>query len=146
MSYWDTSCLVKLYTPEAESLTLRSHVLGGATVVTSDISRLELWATLRRKEADGVLAAGEARTIQRAFDADVIAGDLSVISTSASVRGQFEAIVERFYSRSPPIYIRTLDAWHLAAAQSAGETEIVATDKRLREAAQVLGLTVFPPP
>jgi predicted nucleic acid-binding protein len=46
----------------------------------------------------------------------------------------------------PAIFIRTNDAIHLAAARGAGETEIVATDKRLREAALALGFTVFPPP
>jgi hypothetical protein len=35
---------------------------------------------------------------------------------------------------------------HLAAASWCGETEVVATDKRLRDAAQLLGFAVFPPP
>lgn len=42
-------------------------------------------------------------------------------------------------------FIRTNDALHLAAAHCAGETEIVATDKRLREAALALGHALFPP-
>jgi uncharacterized protein with PIN domain len=53
MAYWDTSCLVKLYVPEADSAVFTAHISGGATVVTSAIARLELWATLRRKEAAG---------------------------------------------------------------------------------------------
>ena len=45
---------------------------------------------------------------------------------------------------TPPILLRTLDALHLASARVAGETEIVATDKRLREAAKLLGFALFP--
>jgi predicted nucleic acid-binding protein len=41
--------------------------------------------------------------------------------------------------------LRTLDAVHLSTAVVAGELEIVATDKRLREAALSLGIAVYPP-
>ncbi|MDP1586199.1 MAG: hypothetical protein Q8M07_00525, partial [Prosthecobacter sp.] len=46
-----------------------------------------------------------------------------------------------------PPYLMLQDLWRttLAAAKLAGETEIVATDKRLREAALLLGFSVFPP-
>ncbi len=49
MAYWDTSCLVKLYVPEMDSAAITAEVIAGITVVTSEIARLELWATLRRK-------------------------------------------------------------------------------------------------
>ena len=48
------------------------------------------------------------------------------------------------YRRTPPLPLRTLDAIHLTAAQTAGETELVATDIRLREAAKLIGLSLFP--
>ena len=40
--------------------------------------------------------------------------------------------------------IRGFDAIHLASARISGETEVVATDSRLRDAAKLLGLSVFP--
>jgi predicted nucleic acid-binding protein len=48
------------------------------------------------------------------------------------------------YRNSPPLAVRTLDAIHLASARVSGEKEIVVTDKRLREAAVLLGFSVFP--
>ena len=33
---------------------------------------------------------------------------------------------------------------HLASARVAGETELVATDKRMRDAAKALGFSLFP--
>jgi predicted nucleic acid-binding protein len=55
-------------------------------------------------------------------------------------------IIERAFGQSPAIMLRTLDAIHLAAAIVSGELEVFATDKRLREAAISLGLSVYPPP
>ena len=45
---------------------------------------------------------------------------------------------------TPPLPVRTLDALHLASARTDHQTELVATDKRMRDAANQLGLSVFP--
>lgn len=47
-------------------------------------------------------------------------------------------------AQTPPLPLRTLDAIHLASARVSGEMEIVATDKRLRDAAKLLGFSLFP--
>jgi len=57
---------------------------------------------------------------------------------------EFNAIMARCYRHAPPIPIRTFDAIHLATARVAGETEVVATDKRMRDAAKLLGFLLFP--
>ena len=145
MSYWDTSCLVKLYTPEADSSAFSRHLESSAVCITSDLTPLEFWATVRRKESEGVLAPGEARKVQNVLEADLAAGFITVQVSDLAVRIQFEAFVDYCHGLSPPIYIRTNDALHIAAARCAGATEIVATDKRLREAALALGFSVFPP-
>jgi predicted nucleic acid-binding protein len=64
----------------------------------------------------------------------------------AAVVTDFEAIIEKCAGQAPPALLRTLDAMHLAAATVAGEVELVATDRRLREAALTLGFRVYPPP
>ncbi|NQX02856.1 PIN domain-containing protein [bacterium] len=66
MSYWDTSCLIKLYTPEPDSQIFRDFLAEGTACVTCDITPLEFWATVRRKESEGTLAPGEARKVQTA--------------------------------------------------------------------------------
>ena len=144
MSYWDTSCLIKLYTPEPDSATFHSRLEAGEKCVTCDITPLEFWATVRRKETEGVLAAGQAERIHAEFEADIASGTIVMVNCDATIQQRFHQIVEHCHTQTPPIYIRTNDALHLAAAQCAGETQIIATDKRLREAARVLGLVVFP--
>jgi len=146
MSYWDTSCLVKLYTPEGDSSAFASYLASHPSCVTADLSLLEFWATVRRKEAEGTLAAGQAQKVQTALETDAVAGAVSLIEVNRQVRIEYKTVVEVCLSQTPPIYIRTNDAQHLAAAKCAGETEIVATDKKLRDAALLLGFTVFPRP
>jgi predicted nucleic acid-binding protein len=146
VAYWDTSCLVKLYVPEADSPVIRAHLVPGVSVVTSEISRLELWATLRRKEAIGDLLAGGARRAITVFDGDVAAGLIIVEEISAVVVTRYETVVDHCLGRTPPIPLRTLDAIHLSTALACGESEVVAADRRMRDAALILGLSIFPPP
>jgi predicted nucleic acid-binding protein len=146
MAYWDTSCLLKLYVTEPDSPVFTAYILAGATVVTSVIARLELWATLRRKESEGSLPAGAAKQAMSVYDADVSAGLIRADPLSDAIIALFEVAIEKAYAMTPPVRLRTLDAIHLATAQAAAEFEIVATDLRLRDAASRLGLNVYPPP
>ena len=145
MAWWDTYCLAKLYAPEADSAVFKASVVNGATVVTCEIARMELWATLCRKEAEGDLGAGVARKALEAYDADVSTGQIAVEAMDASVAAEYETIIERFHGQAPALPLRTLDAIHLASAKVSGESEVIATDKRLREAALVLDFSVYPP-
>jgi uncharacterized protein len=146
MSYWDTSCLVKLYAAESDSPLMESHALESAQMVTSEIARFELWTTLRRKEADGQLSQGAALALFQIFLADVAKGDITLFPTDDTVRREFEAIVDRCHGCVPPLPLRTLDAIHLATAHVTKAAEMVATDKRLRDAAVFEGFCVFPRP
>ena len=55
-----------------------------------------------------------------------------------------DKVMAACYRQTPTLPLRTLDALHLASARVAGQTEVVATDKRMREAAKFLGFTLFP--
>ena len=60
------------------------------------------------------------------------------------IEAEFNAVMAACYRRTPTLPIRTFDALHLASARVSGETEIVATDNRLRDAAKLLGFSLFP--
>ena len=147
MSYWDTACLVKLYVPEPDSPLFAGHAAALVTrPATGGFARLELWTALRRKEAEASLAPGEAKQVLGVFDQNVADSLVRHIPLHPRITAEFERVVETCLGRTPPLFIRTLDALHLASAITAGETELVTTDKRLREAALLLGLVIFPPP
>lgn len=144
MSYWDTSCLVKLYTPEDDSAIFIEYLRANPLCVTAGLSLLEFWATIRRKEAEAGLAPGKAKTVQDSLESDVLAGSVTVIQFDPEIRRAYFEVVEQCPSQKPALFIRTNDALHLATAKSTVETEIVATDKRLRDAALLSGFSVFP--
>ncbi len=145
MSYWDTSALVKLYAPESDSALFENHLRSPThTVVSGRVTLWEAWATFNRKEAEGGLSPGGAQVRQSELLADLGAGEWRLIEAGDRVEAEFNQIVAVCHRRTPPLFIRTFDALHLASARVSGETEIVATDKRLREAAVYLGFSLFP--
>ena len=146
MSYWDTACLIKTYVPEADSEMFQELLESRGQVVTSgEFARLEFVTTLWRMESDGKISEGSAGTAVALFDKRVEENSCRLIRFDDSVREEFERVVRRCYSQDPPVLVRTLDALHVASAIASGETEIVATDKRLRDAATLLGFLLFPP-
>lgn len=144
MSYWDTSTLSKLYLPEADSSAFARKAAGSATIVTAKLALYEMRRVAFRKESDGLIPANTAEVVLSQVDQDIAAGQIRVAEMDLSVEAEFNAIMARCYRHAPPIPIRTFDAIHLATARVAGETEVVATDNRLREAAKLLGFSLFP--
>ena len=145
MSYWDTSALVKLYVPETDSTVFEQHARENPT--SPVIARLATWearATFCRKESEGAILPGTATTVHSGLLADIGSGEWRVIEFGPDVEAEFGRVLEFCWRQNPPLFIRTLDAIQLASAAVSRETELVATDKRLREAAMALGFTLFP--
>jgi predicted nucleic acid-binding protein len=146
MSYWDTSALVKLYAKEADSTMFENHALNLAQrLATSRLTIYEARAVLRRKEAEGMLKTGTAQTIYSQLLADITDGEINVFEIGADVEREYGEVLEACYQHKPaPVPIRTLDALHLASARAAGDKDLVVTDKRMRDAARLLGFSIFP--
>jgi predicted nucleic acid-binding protein len=145
MGYWDTSTLVKLYATEPDPRVFENHALNSRSQpLTSRITLYEAQATFRRKEAEGALRASAAQPVHRQLRQDVSMGEVRLVELDAHVEQEYERVLNLCYQQTPPILLRTLDAIHLASARAAGDTELVATDKRMRDAAKLLGFTLFP--
>lgn len=144
MSFWDTSALGKLYLPEPDSPVLVQQAANQQTIVVAALARFEMQRVAFRKESEGLIPPGTAETVIAQLEMDIAAGEVRVVEIDARVKAEFEALMKACYRRTPVLNLRTFDAIHLATARVAGETEMVATDKRLREAALLVGLSVFP--
>jgi predicted nucleic acid-binding protein len=144
MSYWDTSTLGKLYFPEADSPAFAQKAASTTTIVTAKLALYEMRRVAFRKESDGLIPANTAETVLNQLDRDIAAGEIRVVEINHPTEAEFNAIMARCYRQESPIPIRTFDALHLATARVAGETEMVATDQRLRAAAKLLGFSLFP--
>lgn len=143
MSYWDSSALVKLYVKETDSAQFEPLALAGL-LVTGTLALLEARTMFRRREAEGVLPSGQATALFAQLTADAAAGKIRVQTETDVVRGKFGEVLEACFSQTPPVFIRTNDALHIAAALVAGEKEFVTADGRQRAAAILMGLTVQP--
>ena len=75
----------------------------------------------RRREAEGVLPSGEAAALYSELNADIAAADIVIQPETADMEREFGAVLEKCFSQTPPTFIRTNDALHLASAKVAGE-------------------------
>ena len=131
--------------PEADSPEFERYAGNpSATFVTASIASWEAHATFRRKESEGGIKPGTTQTLHAELLADIKVGEWRIVEPDNAVADEFARVLDLCAGQNPPLLIRTLDAIHLAFARMAGETEIVATDKRLRAAAIALGFTLFP--
>ena len=146
MSYWETSALAKLYVQEADSAIFESHAANHPSIVVSETVRLERRAVLRRREAEGALSPGATEILHASFCALISSGQFTEEAITPELESEYDSILDSYLGQSPPIFLRTNDALHLAAARRANQSEVVSTDKGLRKAALFLGFTVVPAP
>jgi predicted nucleic acid-binding protein len=144
MSYWDTSALGKLYLPEPDSADFAQKAAVDPAIATTRLALYEMRRVAFRKESEGFIWVGTAESVLAQVNQDVATGQIRIVEMDARVETEFNGIMATCYRHSPPLPIRTLDALHLASARSDNQIELVATDKRLRDAAKLLGLSLFP--
>lgn len=128
--YLDSSAIVKLVRREAESTALRRFLRRHRDEgrITSALARVEV---VRAVSAGGPAAVAHARRQLSRLDQ---------ISIDRELLDQASAL-------DPGTVLRSLDAIHLASAQSAGADlhAVVTYDQRMSTAAMALGMTVETP-
>ena len=144
MHYWDTSTLAKLYVAEPDSPQFSAQWSQTGVITSLALARLELFCVLARKEADGLIPSGAAEIIFHEFLTDVANGAVVLIPTQEAEEDRFRNLVLRLCGSKPPLFTRTLDGIHMAAAELHGATEFVSTDLNLRKCAAAIGLSVYP--
>lgn len=144
MSYWDTSALLNLYLIETDSPAFQAIAAATPRLVIGFIGKHEARTAFRRREAEAVLAPGTADICYQKLVHDMTQNRIEMVPESALLEHEFGRVLESCLSQPPPVFIRTNDALHLAAASVAGEVEFVSADARQRVAADFLGFTVLP--
>lgn len=131
MIYLETSALVKLIRIEAESDDLGDWLDERIEIrwITSALTEVELPRAIRAVAPEGLPAVPSVLARLDRFEIDQV-----IRSTAAAY---------------PNPALRSLDAIHLATAQTAASaaslTALVTYDNRLREAADALGITIVAP-
>ena len=131
----DTSCLVKLYVEEEESLAVREHVERADAVFSSVVAYPEMRGAFRRRRTEGSLSGASTLRVLRQFDKDWAA--MSRITVT-------DAIAEEAGDLAEVHALRGMDAIHLATAMmvrretgaSVRGVQFLTSDSRLSEAAR----------
>jgi predicted nucleic acid-binding protein len=144
MAYWDTSALLKLFFSENDSSVFCGIAADGGAPVTAFIARHELHAAFVRREGEGALPKGESSRLYSDFLGDLTSGDIRETPLSVELEAEFAKVLRQCLFHAPPLFVRTNDALHLAAARLAGELEFVSADIRERDCATHLGFKVLP--
>jgi len=126
-AYLDSSALLKLVVAEPETTALRAHLASSPGFISCALARVEVVRNARRH---GTAAVTRARALLGGID--LVNLDDRLLDHAATLG-------------NPPL--RSLDAVHVAAAQSLGDDlrELITYDLRMAAAASDLGLPVAAP-
>ena len=136
MYYIDTSVLVAYYCPEALSEQVQVFLSEQVKPAISSLTEVELFSAIARKVRMGELGQSDGNRIISKFSSHVD-GNLFSMTPVESHHWRIARGWIGLFNTS----LRTLDALHLAIA-SAGDFVLVTSDRRLIQAADILGVKV----
>ena len=138
MIYLDTSLLLPVYVPEAQSQTANEILESDGALWVSDLTVAEFLVGLARKVKLEELTSEQAEVARALFEQHLREGLLVRIAAHASQSEEAGQLAFR-----SPLLLRTLDAIHLSFAVKL-EAKLATFDRRLSDAARAFGLTVLP--
>lgn len=138
--FLDTSIIVKLLVTEADS-DFYQDALADQPLSASELALTETWSTLLFKERQKEITVVQRTAAWSVFRERVEAKEIVLHPLNSAVLRKANYILERCH---PDVPLRTLDAIQTAACDLSQDFPLCTTDKRMREAAGVLGIPVFP--
>jgi predicted nucleic acid-binding protein len=140
-AYADTSFLVSLYTPDANSAQAASRMqeMQSPTIVTQ-FGELELINAIHLRLFRHELPAAKIRAAYAAFRDDVAGGILSVVPTTDAMYAEARRISRRW---TKTLGTRTLDVIHVASALVLRADPFHTFDDRQRRLARAVKLTTL---
>ena len=139
--YWDTSCVLALYVPEA--ISAQAATLAGEenkALISSAILEYEMTFALCAKEARGEISPGAAATVLAKFQSDLQRGRFLLAPLGQDIKVRANRIAANILQSHPPAFLRTLEGIHIATALQLDAREILTADKRMADASRLLGL------
>jgi predicted nucleic acid-binding protein len=138
--YLDSAIIVKLLVEEPDT-ALFVQALVGHTLSSSELAAPEVLSALLGKERKKLITKAQRIEAWQAFNARVQSWDIILHPLNGVVLKKANHILEHCH---PAVPLRTLDAIHAAACDLVQDFPLCTTDKRMREAAGVLGIPIFP--
>ena len=138
--YLDSCILVKLFAAEPDS-EFFIESLEGKPLSTSELAHTEVFSALLARERAGKISHADRRRAWHEFQRRIELKEIRVEPLNSIVLRKANQMLERCH---PDVPLRTLDAIHLAAVDLCQDFPLATTDARLRDAAEVIRLPVFP--
>jgi predicted nucleic acid-binding protein len=138
--YLDSCILVKLITPEADTAFF-AESLTGVPLTSSELALTEVWSALLAKERAGKITRPQRERAWRVFSEMINGGSLELHPLQSVVLRKANHQLKQCH---PVVALRTLDALHLAGCDLTQDFPLCTTDDRLRQAAALLKMPLFP--
>jgi predicted nucleic acid-binding protein len=138
--YLDTAIIVKLLVREPDSDEFQD-ALERETLSSSELATTEVWSALLAKERNKVISRRDRAAAWRVFQERVQEKQFLLRPLDSVVLKKANHLLERCH---PEVPLRTLDAIHAAACDLSQDFPLCTTDHRLRDAAELLGIPLFP--
>ncbi len=138
--YLDSAIIVKLLVAEPDTSAI-ARGLVGHTLSSSELAVAEVFAALLRKERDKMINPAQRADAWQSFNDRIGGREIVLHPINSTLLKKVNHILERCH---PAVPLRTLDAIHTAACDLSQDFPLCTTDKRMRDAARVLGIPLFP--
>jgi len=142
--YYDTGVLLKLYTREPESPSVRSFVVNtGQALPFTSLHRCECASAFHLKAFRNECGVSQANRALADIEADLRSGVLNLLQPDWEA--VWQKTLELSIARSASTGCRTLDTLHVAAALTLGFRHFATSDRRQASLAEHLGLSLHDP-
>jgi predicted nucleic acid-binding protein len=138
--YLDTGILVKLLTPEPETMFFERE-LRGHPLVASELALVEVKSALFAKERAKTISR-EQRVLAEAKFAEMV--ETEVLELRNLNNRVLRKAAQVIHGCHPAVPLRALDALHIATCDLAQEFPLCTTDARMHDAARAVHVPVFP--
>lgn len=141
VTYYDTSCMAKLYVPEEGSQRILRHVADdGKALLYTPLHNSELRNAIALKVFRGEIEQDEMNAVFLKLESDIQSGRLIMVPTDwPDVFCRTNQLSAMYTAEEG---CRTLDILHVALASSFGCHRFITNDERQRNLARRVGLDV----
>ena len=138
--YLDSAIIVKLLTDEKDTGFFQ-RALAGQPLGSSELSQPEVFSALLCKERTRRISRSQRTKAWALFNERVALKQIEILPLDPGAFGKARYILEACH---PHVSLRTLDAIHLSACDLSQDFPLCTTDLRMRDAATLLNIPLFP--
>lgn len=138
--YLDSCILVKLFVAEPDS-EFFIQSLEGKPLTTSELAYTEVFSALLARERAGKISSADRRRAWQEFQSRVEEKEIRIEPVNSIVLRKAIQVLDHCH---PDVPLRTLDAIHAATIDLCQDFPLATTDGRMRNAAELLDVPLFP--